>query len=184
MTCIAGLVDENGDIYMGGDSAAVAGYCLTPVKNIKVFINGEFIIGYTSSFRMGQLLQYSFTPPKLTEGQDIMQYMVNEFVNSIRTLFKTAGYIQIDKGEEIGGFFLVGFRGRLFHIQSDFQVSESIYPYNATGCGEAYALSVLHTTIGVTYPPEARVRLALQTAADFNAGVRGPFNILKLESKK
>ena len=37
MTCIAGLVDSNGDIYIGGDSAGVAGYDLTIRADEKVF---------------------------------------------------------------------------------------------------------------------------------------------------
>jgi len=54
MTCIAGFVNKN-EVWIGGDSAGVAGYNLRIRKDTKVFkVNGRFLIGYTNSFRMGQ----------------------------------------------------------------------------------------------------------------------------------
>ena len=41
MTCIVGLLDANGDIYMGGDSAGVGGLSLTIRKDPKVFITSS-----------------------------------------------------------------------------------------------------------------------------------------------
>ena len=67
MTCIVGVVD-NGKVYMGGDSAGVGGLCIETRKQPKVFRNGDFLIGYTDSFRMGQLLQYKMSPPRYFEG--------------------------------------------------------------------------------------------------------------------
>jgi hypothetical protein len=55
MTCIVGIV-ENGKVYMGGDAAGVNGYSVRVRKDPKLFKVGEFLFGYTSSFRMGQLL--------------------------------------------------------------------------------------------------------------------------------
>jgi len=41
----------------------------------------------------------------------------------------------MDKGQEAGGTFLVGYRGRLFRVDSDYQVGESVNNYCAVGCG-------------------------------------------------
>ena len=57
MTCIVGL-EHDGKVYMGGDSAAVGGMDVYPSRIPKVFQAGRYLIGYTTSFRMGQLLQY------------------------------------------------------------------------------------------------------------------------------
>ncbi|SFM09289.1 hypothetical protein [Pelosinus propionicus] len=176
MTCVAAVVYDN-VVYMGADSAGVAGTDLTVRADQKVFTNGEFLIGFTSSFRMGQLLRYAFTPPKYyADEKDLYAYMVTDFINAVRTCLKNGGYAQIDKGEEIGGIFLVGVRGRLFQVESDYQVGESAYPYSAVGCGEAYALGALSVTH--TIDPEKRIQLALSTAENFSAGVRGPFVVL------
>jgi ATP-dependent protease HslVU (ClpYQ) peptidase subunit len=63
MTCIVG-VNHNGNIYIGGDSAGVAGLQLQIRSDEKVFLTGDFIMGFTTSFRMGQLLRYAFSPPE------------------------------------------------------------------------------------------------------------------------
>ena len=52
MTCIVGLIDGR-RVWMGGDSAGVSGLDITVRADAKVFRNGDFLIGFTSSFRMG-----------------------------------------------------------------------------------------------------------------------------------
>ena len=54
MTCIVGLINkENKSVTIGGDSSGLAGSDLTIRKDPKVFKNGDFIFGCTSSsFRM------------------------------------------------------------------------------------------------------------------------------------
>ncbi len=178
MTCVAALVYDN-TVYMGADSARVDdGFDLVVRADHKVFLNGEFLIGFTSSFRMGQLLRYAFKPPEIRDDEkDLYEYMVTDFVDAVRNCLKNGGYAQSDKGEEIGGWFLVGVRGRLFRIESDYQVGESVQPYDAVGCGMAYALGVLSVTH--TTDPEERIKLALSSAEKFSAGVRRPFIVLK-----
>lgn len=51
MTAIVGLV-EKGNVYIGGDSAGVAGLSISIRGDEKVFKVGPFIMGFTSSFRM------------------------------------------------------------------------------------------------------------------------------------
>lgn len=178
MTCIAGLVYDN-TVFMGADSAGVDGRLqLTVRADQKVFINGDYIIGFTSSFRMGQLLRYAFKPPKYrADEKDLYEFMVTNFVDAVRKCLKEGGYVQVKDGEESGGCFLVGIHGRLFQIEEDFQVGESVQTFDAVGCGAAYALGAFSATHAME--PEKRVRLALETAEKWSAGVRGPFLILK-----
>lgn len=178
MTAIAGLIDD-GKVYIGGDSAGVGGLSLHRRKDPKVFKNGEFVIGYTSSFRMGQLLRYYLSPDTPKEGQDAFEYMVCSFVPKVRQVLKDNGYLKVESNTETGGFFVVGWRGRLYEIQSDMQVSETLVPYTATGCGEDLVLGSLHATEQLEgLSPKERITMALQAAEDFSAGVRGPFNIV------
>jgi hypothetical protein len=174
MTCIVGLVD-NGNIYIGGDSAGVDGrYGLVVRSDKKVFTNGDFVMGFTSSFRMGQLLAYGFSPPVPRVGVDTMEYMVTEFIDAVRNRMKHGGYVKIRDSAEEGGTFLVGYKGRLFHISDDFQVGESTHGYDACGCGDHLALGSLRSTRDWT-DGKKRVLEALETAETFSAGVRGPF---------
>lgn len=166
---------------MGGDSAGVDGYWnLTACSAPKVFLRGEFLIGYTTSFRMGQLLQFSFSPPTPHEAQDIFGFMVVDFVNALRQCLKDGGWAEKEKERENAGNFLVGFRGRLFELQCNYQVLESTDNYLAVGCGEPYAKGSFHATTGSKRTPEERIRMALSAAEHHSAGVCGPFVVLSV----
>lgn len=175
MTCIVGI-REGGRVWIGGDSAGVGGLDMTVRADVKVFQNGPLLMGFTTSFRMGQLLRYSMSVPTPSEGEDVFAFMVTKVVNSIRDCLKSGGWASRDKDQEIGGHFLVGYRGRLFSIQGDYQVGERVDGFEACGCGESFALGSLAETDG--RPPADRIARALTTAERFSAGVRGPFTIL------
>ena len=175
MTCIVGLVDK-GDVYIGGDSAGIAGLSISIRTDEKVFGNGPFIMGFTSSFRMGQLLRYKFSPPAQTVHQGDMEYMVTSFVDACRTCFSQNGFG--DKDATHGGTFLVGYKGNLYTIEADHQVGQTMRPFNAVGCGSDLALGAMYATEGLD--PEKRVNLALEAASTFSAGVAGPYVLIKL----
>lgn len=180
MTCITGVVHE-GRVYIGGDSAGVArsSYALTVRRDAKVFVNGPFAMGFTTSFRMGQLLRYAFMPPPHDPPEmDVYRYMVTKFVDGVRDCLKAGGYAYKEKDHEEGGTFLVGYRGRLFQIASDYQVGEAIDGYDAVGSGEHAALGALYAMQG--QDPVERVFTALQAAERLNAGVRGPFIVVSV----
>lgn len=178
MTCIVGLVHSD-KVSIGGDSAAVwrGSLGLVARNDRKVFRNGDFVMGFTSSFRMGQLLAFNFNPPKPRQGVDIFAYMVTDFVDAARATMKNGGYARVkDSHSEEGGTFLVGYQGRLFQIEDDFQVQESLHGFDACGCGDHIALGSLFSTDHIA-DPTARLTRALQAAEAFSAGVRGPYHI-------
>ena len=58
MTVIVALKNKD-EVVMGGDCAGVGwNYDIQMRSDPKVFRVGRFVIGYTSSFRMGQLLRF------------------------------------------------------------------------------------------------------------------------------
>jgi ATP-dependent protease HslVU (ClpYQ) peptidase subunit len=179
MTCIVGIVHE-GKVILGADSAGVSSYAKVIRRDRKVFRNGELIFGFTSSFRMGQLLEFNLTPPPINEKQEAYNYAVKSLVPAVRDTLRVGGYTRINNGQEEGGVFLVGFRGRLFTIYSDFQVAESLDGIASVGCGEAYALGAMYTLSKET--PMIRLQAGLDAAAFFSAGVSGPFHFIELES--
>lgn len=173
MTCIVGLV-QNDVVYVGGDSAGSDGTNLTERADLKVFRNGDFVMGFTSSFRMGQLLAFNFDPPKRDAGTDVMAYMVTYFIDAARKCMKDGGYMRIVDSAERGGTFLVGYQGKLFRIQEDFQVSEAALGFDACGSGQEIALGSLWST-RLWSDPVNRLGEALRAAEKFCAHVRGPF---------
>lgn len=176
MTCIVGI-QHRGEVYIGGDTLGSTHYNKVVRSDVKVFRNGPFVIGFTSSYRMGQLLRYAFVPPPV--GEDLDRYMVVDFINAVRTCFKEGGWLETNDGIERGGTFLVGYKDRLFAIEGDYQVGINAVGYAACGCGEDFALGSLHSTMG---DPKTRIRKAIR-AAEFNSpGVGGPVTILKTKS--
>src|ERR1035437_736808 len=95
MTCIGGIIDkENKKIIMGGDSAGVSGYDITKRKDTKVFIKDDkFIIGFTSSFRMGQILHYdTLVIEEQSEYEDDLAFMIKKFIPAVQKLFNENGW--------------------------------------------------------------------------------------------
>lgn len=179
MTAIVGLVHE-GKVWMGGDSAGVGGLSLSLREDPKVFINGELLIGYTTSFRMGQILEHHLSPPAALEKETGMAYMVKRFIPAVKSELKDHGFQRSKEGQDEGGSFLVGYRGALYAIDDDYQVARLRTPYFAVGCGRDLALGALFAMKMTSMGPDARIKLALEAAAEFSAGVRGPFTILHL----
>ena len=171
MTCIVG-VSEQGKVYLGADSASVSDWDIRITKLQKVFHKGQVVIGYTGSFRMGQLLQHRLIVPPCVDAKPL-PYMVNVFVEAVRQCFRDGGYTKIDNNQEEGGHFLVGYRGVLYYVGGDFQVNSYQDGIAAVGCGADYALAALHVLPGL--PPRERIQRALETAAYFSNGVVGPF---------
>lgn len=173
MTAIVGFA-ARGKVWIGGDSAGVAGLDLVVRADPKVFRVGEFLIGFTSSFRMGQLLRFKFAPPAHAAGVDDYRYLCTDWIDAVRACLRDGGYAKNESGEEHGGVFLFGYRGKLYQVCGDFQVGEPADGLASCGCGEAYAIGALAVATG---SPAAKVRKALEVAARFSAGVRGPFVI-------
>jgi ATP-dependent protease HslVU (ClpYQ) peptidase subunit len=180
MTCVVGLV-EDGVLLIGADSAGVdSHYNIEKRADSKVFRSGPYLMGYTTSFRMGQLLRFALKPPAPPDKNgDLFRFMVTDFIDSVRTCFAEGGYQQKKDEREAGGTFIVGVKNRLFQIENDYQVGIPHNPYAAVGCGWAYALGSLATSSHCEIPPKTRVKLALQAAAEFNGGVCPPFRIMR-----
>jgi ATP-dependent protease HslVU (ClpYQ) peptidase subunit len=183
MTCIVALRDA-GIVHMGADSAGVAGYSIHSRVDPKIYMVGPFMFGFTSSFRMGQLLGHAFVPPDRDPRHSIEKFMSTTFIDAVRTCLKNGGYAAKENEVESGGNFLVAYAGRIFNVASDYQVGESHQPFDAVGCGADIALGSLHTSERCDRKQTAkdRIRFALMAAETFSCGVRGPFVITQSEA--
>lgn len=189
MTCIVGLETPTG-VIIGGDSAGVAGWDLDVRADTKVFTRGPYAFGFTSSFRMGQLLRYApsveldagpqFCPGVDGSDDDLDRFMATTFVDAVRALLKAGGYAKRENEQEEGGTFLVGVAGRLYEVHSDYQVARSTAGFSACGCGAQIALGAMYAMIGKRCHNDVKVRTALDAAERFSAGVRGPMHLVEV----
>jgi ATP-dependent protease HslVU (ClpYQ) peptidase subunit len=180
MTCIVAIKNKK-KVQIWGDSAGVSGLDVRIRKDKKVFTMGEFGIGYSSSFRMGQLIRFKLKIPNPPKKTDLFLFMATVFIEELRVVLSKGGYTKIELNSEDGGCFIVGIRGRIFTIYDDFQVSEDKEEFMSVGCGEKYALGALEAmrkTIRTS--PHNKAKIALETAEKFSGGVRRPFNFVEV----
>ena len=186
MTCIVGLVDS-GAVYIGGDSSRVSGKTLRVRSGFKVFRNGEFLFGCAGSIRVEQLLHYKFTPPPHGEGVDPDCYMATDFVDAVREVLEKGGTLgKFTTGEEKAGdsALLVGYRGRLYEMDDDFQMVRQGDPFASVGCGSNVAMGAMYMgEVAFALSPEEKIVRALEAAARYHCGVCGPFDVQVLEAK-
>ena len=183
MTCIVG-VEGDGVVVGGGDSAGVTDDDLLVVRaDEKVFtlLGGDFVLGFTDSFRMGQLLRYSLRLPRretreAAYASDPDRFMATTFVDAARACLKKGGFARREDDAETGGTFVVGWHGRLYEIDDDYQVGRSVSGYTAVGGGAEIAFGALHATADVD--PAERVERALEAASAHSATVRPPYVVL------
>ena len=180
MTCIIGLVD-NDKVYIGGDSAGVSSYNISLRNDEKVFTKGDMVFGFTSSFRMGQLLRYKLKIPKQPIGIKDFEYLCGDFMDSVIKCFEDNKFATLNNNVIEGGVFLLGYKSKLYEVQSDFQVSSVAGGFDSCGCGDNYAKGAMRILINdKKLKAEEKIIKALEVAEYFSAGVSAPFNIVSV----
>jgi ATP-dependent protease HslVU (ClpYQ) peptidase subunit len=182
VTCIVGVQTPAG-VVIGGDSAGLSGWVRTHRADPKVFANGSYLVGFTTSYRMGQVIRYADLPKPLDRcGDELERFLTTEFVDGVRAALKDAGWAKKDNEREDAGTFLLGVNGRLFKVSDDYQVGWTRDGYDACGSGWEVALGALHATR--TSRPATRVRKALEAAAHHSGSVHGPFTVLSEQGEE
>ncbi len=177
MTCIVGITDGR-TVTIGGDSAGSDGWHVAVRSDSKVFQVGPYLMGFTTSYRMGQLLRYSLTIGE-PDTWDVDRFMATTFIDAVRECLTAGGYAKNESGREEGGQFLVGIHGRLYVVDDDYQVGHTIAGYAAVGSGYLVALGSLHSTARTLTDSHARTVLALEAAVELTGDVRPPFTVLQ-----
>lgn len=181
MTCIVAKIHE-GKVHMVGDQMGSNGFTHSVFnKASKVFKVGDFLIGYTTSFRMGQILQYSWTPPVrlVTDTNDDL-YLYKTVVDSIKKCFDDNSYGQKKNVEFDGGTFIIGWKGRIFEMQDNLSLLE-YDKFSSVGCGTYHATAAMKTMDMFNIlcnNPEQFLVTAIKVAADSVGGVSHTYNYI------
>jgi ATP-dependent protease HslVU (ClpYQ) peptidase subunit len=194
MTCIVAIADGT-HVVLAGDTAASGGKEIYPRADSKVFRVGPYAIGFTTSFRMGQILRYEAKLPDPPDGvadEKMEEFFVTEFVPVVRQTFKDHGYEKkatfpstgkmdfSESGQEVGGLFVIGVQGGIFEIREDFHLARPATPYSSIGSGAPIAFGALHALAGApSLTLRKRAETALEAAATYSSVVRGPFHFVE-----
>ena len=178
MTAVAGFT-KNGIVYMAADSLGSSEYMKHEVTGSKLIKRDDFLFGYTTSFRFGDILRFNFNPPYHRPSVPTTEYMVTSFIPALRQCLENHKYVDATpKGES--GNFLVGYQGHLFEIQSDFSILESATDYASVGSGFLLCLGSMCTSTQLDINPEDIVTNAIKAAAIHNPFVGGRIDFQQL----
>jgi 20S proteasome alpha/beta subunit len=162
MTVIVGLVGKKG-VLIAGDAQSSTDWIKREDTSAKVFeLRETVVVGYCGSGRFGQILQYHMDTLEAPALQmDEHKWLVKEFVPKLRDVTEFHGHLHVHHNvEEFGpSAFLIGVRGRLFCIESDFSVNEHVMPYEAVGSGAETAMGSMHGELGNIYEPLSDAKL-------------------------
>jgi hypothetical protein len=134
MTSIVAISTEEG-VYLGGDLAGSNGHNIGEVSQSKVFCVGEFLVGYSGSFRAGQIVEYSWSPPDRILGVCDYNYLVLQIIPSLMVILEGSGFGGYDGTEVKGGNFLLVYEGRVYEVQEDYSILEWVQPVVCLGSG-------------------------------------------------
>lgn len=185
MTAIV-AVQSGSRVVIGADSLGTdSAFDKELRRDEKIFRAGpdnEYLIGYSTSYRGGQILRYHVRWPKFPEvdsHEKALEFFVTEIIPAVQNAIEKHWLNR--KDDDCIDFIVAS--GRWFvRITNDMQVAQ-LYTYAAIGSGAPFALGAL--TILLTDPVayqvggiEWAVRKALEASEKHNASVAGPFVIL------
>lgn len=178
MTCIVAIKNSKG-VVMGADSCAGSGHRAAAVKTVKIAKVGEYLIGYTSSFRMGQILHHALSTTKHNEKNDILWHIVNVLIPELKSSLRSSGWLETNNGRDSGGEFILAHGNRIFVVQTDFSVLEYEEDFISVGCGEEWAVGALNALRKQKIEEKEKLQIALDTAQKFSSYVRAPFHFIQ-----
>lgn len=199
MTCIIGIEDEGSTLLLA-DSMGSSGWDQAQRRDGKLHTIAEATptapgvgLGFTSSYRMGQVLGYGLRSKDLRLDRagsgpaERHQWAVETFIPKVRDLLKDAGWLKIDSSREEGGCFLLAVGEVLLEVQADLQVASPLDGYSAVGSGYPFALGALHAAFHapVNPPSDALVLgfLAMDAAVYHARGVGGRIDTLRIQER-
>lgn len=179
MTCIAAIVDKKGVGHIACDSVASNYATKSVYVTPKIFTVGDMLFGFTDSYRMGQILQHQLDLPPAAMGQSFESWLHVDFVEAVRQVLKSNGYLYVEHNEETAGNFLIVVSGRIFTMQEDMSLLESQDCFQSVGSGEDYARATMNALLnhGVTNPQRILTE-AIEAAIKYVPSVGGEIHML------
>lgn len=196
MTCIIAHTDGVSS-FLAGDKLGSNGFTKTVQTEPKVF-EKEFIklhddgltrtkevmaLGYTTSFRMGQLLNYNLNLPEQDASQTFSQYLVLKVIPIIRQMFKEEWGARDASQDVGGGQFIILHNHTIYEVQEDFSVLQPKTRITAVGSGTYHAIAAMQAYIEVENeskkPLHERIKSIFKIVSDNVTSVSEEFDVLK-----
>lgn len=183
MSVIVGIV-SGGAVHMGADTYVGNGYVQKRSPAPKLFRRGEIGIGCSGDLVVANAIRFRLKPPTPEEGESDESYVAVRLVDAIREAIKAGGQLKKENEVESAcGYLLIGYRGALYHICSDFSSLVDGRGYAAEGAGEQFALGSLHASRAES-DIRSRLTVALDSACEFSSYCAPPYIFETIEAHK
>lgn len=178
MTCIFGMVSD-GKIYMVGDSCSANSEYRSVSAIRKIVRYDSMLLGFCGSWRDLQIAQTYFTPEARPEGTSDLRYLVKYVADPLRDLFRDYESVGVESNKSTADSqILLGYRERIYTIETNFQVSARQDNIGSVGSGTYYALGAFTALAraGKAHP-ETLLTETLEIVAQYDPFVAGPFYV-------
>ena len=172
-------VAADGDVVLGVDSRATSGGCAFDLADkgpVSYAIPGHprLLVAAAGAHAINNELVWGWSPPP-PAGDDALAFL-RACAMSLRDHFTTEPvWTLLRRENSLDGALIAAWRGVVVDIDGDFGIAHHRSGEVAIGSGRDFALGALFATKG--RPPEERVRMALEAAADRDVNVASPFTI-------
>jgi ATP-dependent protease HslVU (ClpYQ) peptidase subunit len=129
---------------MAADSRTTLYYGrMSHTQGQKIFSNGDLLIASAGSIRGNNLLKNAWKPPKPKLKQDLDDFVTQDLLPSMRSLFINSGYDMKDDGEVAlhENEFIIAVQGVVYHVYEDYSWERTDEGLYAAGTGGDYALA-------------------------------------------
>ncbi|EHU8781235.1 hypothetical protein N0S44_000473 [Escherichia coli] len=197
MTCIIAHTDGVTS-FIAGDKMGSDGFTKSIQTEPKVFekefvkISGDdgltrtkdvMTIGFTTSFRMGQLLTYNLNLPDQNSNETFLQYLVLKVIPLIRQMFKDEWGARDTTQDVGGGQFIILHNHTIYEIQEDFSVLQSKSRVASVGSGTYHAIAAMQAYIDLEKETNVqlheRIKSIFKIVSDNVSSVSEEFDVLK-----
>jgi ATP-dependent protease HslVU (ClpYQ) peptidase subunit len=180
MSCVVGIREPNGKIWMGADTLITIGDEIRKAKTRKIVRGKDFIVGIVGDFSIRNFFDEKFVFPKTFD----------EFIKQIKNYSVENHLVGAEDEEEnqypdmVNYSLLVAWKKKLYHVLYNFAYIEYEDDYIAIGSGANYALGSLYTIYNIketlSMTTESTIYMALDAASEYRGDVGGNLMIASI----
>lgn len=185
MTCVIAVIDkETNKVFMGCDSGVQENWTMLQIKQPKMIKLNDMLIGISGTLRPLQLIQHQLVLADRTEKQSSMEYLVKVFVPAVKQLLVDNDCIMNnDNYKQSDSNLLIGYRGEIFIMDTNFQIVQTNDSYSAIGSGTDTALGALAVFSNMDwmeFSPSYTIKKTLEIAEKHCLGIQKPFKVMSI----
>jgi ATP-dependent protease HslVU (ClpYQ) peptidase subunit len=183
MTCIIAYKNKKGNVVLAGDKMGSNGYTHSTVKEPKVFKkgnSGEFMFGWSGSFRMAQILNHLWVAPKRKVDQGHTDYIYSDVIPSF---IKTFDDNRFGK-DNVYGFFIMVFEGHIYEVQENMSILERERNTVSVGSGQDYAVAAVDVLLNYEEVDKTILKKAYEVVNGNVDGVTKEFDFITDKKEK